>query len=161
MEFSSMGALALHLASAAAAEVACLEHGLEVCARRVEETARAEIGHYQQGIGPFPEWNELAESTEAEKSRKGYRADAPLEASGEMRDSISHVRHGLEAVIGATDPKMVYQEFGTQRIPPRPVMGPAVLRNREFIRRTIGAAAVEGLVGGRLIHAALGYNSLT
>lgn len=88
----------------------------------------------------------------------GYPADAPLEATGQMRDSISHKTHGLEAVIGSTDPKMVYHEFGTAKMPARPVMGPAVFRNKEFIRRTIGTAAVEGIVGGRLIHAALGYN---
>jgi phage gpG-like protein len=161
MEFSSLGSLALHFATAAAAEVASLEHGLEVCAQRIEATAKAEIGHYQSGIGPFPAWNDLAEATEAEKARKGYPADAPLEASGAMRDSVTHVRHGLEAVIGSTDPKLVYHEFGTPHITPRPVMGPAVLRNKEFIRRTIGKAAVQGLIGGRVIHAALGYDSST
>lgn len=159
MEFNSLNSLALHFAAAAAAEVACLEHGLELCARRVEAVAKAEIGHYQQGIGPFPGWNDLAESTEESKAKHGYPANAPLEATGEMGDSITHVRNGLEAVIGATDPKMFYHEFGTPRIPPRPVMGPSVLRSREYIRRTIGAAAVEGLIGGRLIHAALGYDS--
>ncbi|MGF6154035.1 hypothetical protein [Pseudomonas fluorescens] len=160
MEFKSLGSLALHFAQAAVAEIASLEHGLEVCAKRLEETMKAEIGHYQPGIGPFAEWAELADSTEESKAAKGYPAESPLKASGEMGDSFHHERHGLEAIIGSTDPKMVYHEFGTIKMPPRVVVGSAVLINKEFIRRTLGKAAIEGLIGGRLIHAALGYGSL-
>lgn len=158
MEFSSLGSLALHLMAAQAAEVAALERGLEKCARRIEQTARDEIGHYQSAAGPFPHWDDLADSTEQDKSTHGYPVSAPLLRSGEMRDSITHTVHGLEAVIGSTDKKLAYHEFGTSRIPPRPVMGPAAFRNKEFIQRTIGRAAVQGLVGGSAIHPSLGYN---
>lgn len=159
-EFSSMGALALHLVAAAAAEIKCLERGLDACGKRLEETMKAEIGHYQQGIGQFEAWGELAESTEEQKARNGYPAGAPLEASGKMRESFKHERHGLELIVGSTDKKMLYHEFGTLRMVPRAVVGPAVLRNREYIRRTIGRAAVEGLIGGHAIHRMLGYDSL-
>ena len=74
-----------------------------------------------------------------------------------MRDSITHEVHGLEAVIGSTDPKMVYHEFGTAKMPPRPVMGPAAFRNKDFILKVIGKAAMSGLVGGERIHPSLGY----
>lgn len=159
-EFSSMGALALHLVAAAAAEIKCLEHGLDECGKRLVETMKGEIGHYQQGIGQFEAWGELAESTEASKAAKGYPAEAPLKASGDMEGSFKHERHGLELIVGSTDPKMVYHEFGTLRMVPRAVVGPAVLRNKEYIRRTIGRAAVEGLIGGHAIHRMLGYDSL-
>ncbi|KMN20302.1 phage protein, HK97 gp10 family [Pseudomonas weihenstephanensis] len=159
MEFKSLGSLALHLAGQEAALLASLHAGLEKCAKRVEQTAKAEIGHYQAGIGPFPAWADLAESTEEHKAKMGYPPDSPLLASGSMRASITHTTSILEAVIGSADPKMVYHEFGTPKMPARPVMGPALLTNKEFIRRTLGAATVAGLIGGQAIHASLGYNS--
>lgn len=159
MEFKSLGGLALHLAGQEVALLASLHAGLEKCANRVQKTAEAEIGHYQPGIGPFPAWADLADSTEERKAKMGYPSDAPLEASGEMGRSFSHVTHVLEAVIGSTDPKMVFHEFGTPKMPARPVMGPAVLRNKEYIRRVLGAATVAGLIGGSAIHASLGYDS--
>ncbi|MEB0133574.1 HK97-gp10 family putative phage morphogenesis protein [Pseudomonas sp. CCI2.4] len=158
MEFHSLQSLALHMATAAVAEIAALEHGLEKCAKKIEETAKAEIGHYQSAAGPFAAWADLADSTEERKSKMGYPADAPLEATGQMRDSISHKVHGLEAVIGSTDQKMVYHEFGTPKMPARPVMGPAIFTNKEYIRRTIGHAAISGIIGGYAIHASLGYD---
>jgi phage gpG-like protein len=159
MEFKSLGSLALHMASQEVALLASLHAGLEKCAVKVETTAKDEIGHYQAGIGPFPAWADLADSTEEQKAKKGYPSDAPLLATGEMQNSITHTTHLLEAVIGSTDKKMVYHEFGTLKMPPRPVMGPAVLRNREYIRRVLGAATVAGLIGGSAIHASLGYDS--
>lgn len=159
MEFDSMGALALHLATAAVTEVVALEHGLEKCLKHLEEVAKGEIGHYQSAIGPFPAWADLADSTEAQKAAKGYPADAPLEASGAMRETFRHERHGLEGVMGSTDKKMVWHEFGTPKMPARPVVGTSVLRSREFIRRTIGVAMIEGMFSGIRIHHSLGYDS--
>ena len=158
MEFKNLGALALNLAAQEVALLASLQEGLEKCAARVEKTAKAEIGHYQAGIGPFPAWAELADSTEEHKAKMGYPADSPLLASGSMQASITHTTGILEAVIGSTDPKMVYHEFGTPKMPARPVMGPALLTNKEFIRRALGAATVRGLIGGSAIHASLGYD---
>lgn len=159
MEFKSLGSLALHMASQEVALLASLHAGLEKCAAQVQKTAEAEIGHYQSGIGPFVAWAGLADSTEEHKAKMGYPSDAPLEASGEMGRSFSHTTHMLEAVIGSTDEKMVYHEFGTPKMPARPVMGPAVLRNKEYIRRVLGLATVTGLIGGSVIHKSLGYDS--
>lgn len=158
MEFESMGSLALHLLAAEALVLKEMRDGLEDCAVKIEETAKSEIGHYQSAVGPFAAWADLAESTEAQKARKGYPADAPLEASGAMRESITHKTESLETVIGSTDPKMVFHESGTMKTPARAVMGPAVFRNKEYIRRVLGQATVRGLVGGSRIHASLGYD---
>lgn len=158
MEFNSMGSLALHLLAAEALVLKEMRDGLEACAVKIEATAKTEIGHYQPAAGPFAAWADLADSTEAEKARKGYPADAPLEASGAMRESITHKTETLETVIGSTDPKMVFHEFGTMKMPARAVMGPAVFRNKEYIRRVLGQAAVRGLVGGAPIHGSLGYD---
>ncbi|WP_223253600.1 HK97-gp10 family putative phage morphogenesis protein [Chromobacterium amazonense] len=137
-----------------------LQHGLERCAKRIEKTAKEEIGHYQAAAGPFPAWEQLADSTDQEKARLGYPVDAPLLASGTMRDeSFKHEVAGLEAIVGSTDKKMVYHEFGTSKMPPRPVFGPALFKNRAFIEKTIGRAAMSGLIGGDRIHPSLGYDS--
>jgi phage gpG-like protein len=158
MEFNSMAKLGLHLVAQEALLLKSLHEGLEKCAVRIEATAKAEIGHYQAAAGPFAAWADLADSTEERKAKMGYPADAPLEASGEMRDSITHTTSMLESVIGSTDPKMYYHEFGTPKMPARAVMGPAVFRNKEYVRRTLGLATVSGLIGGKGIHASLGYD---
>ncbi len=135
-----------------------LHHGLERVALKIQKTAVAEIGHYQAAAGPFPEWPLLADSTENQKARDGYPADAPLLATGDMQDSIEHQVEGLEANIGTNDEKAVYHEFGTDRMPARPFMGPAAFNNKEPIRQLIGAAVVAGFVGDEQIHNALGYD---
>ena len=157
-EFPSLGSLALHLAGRTVAMAEELEHGLERALKLIERTALDEIGVYQASAGPFPAWPQLAEATEERKAAMGYPADAPLLASGDMRDSLSHEVHGLEGGVGFSDPVAVYQEFGTSKVPARPVLGPAAFRNRELIEKLIGAAVVAGLVGDHQVHTALGYD---
>ena len=150
-EFSSFGGLARHLTGVAVTVKVAEHHGLKQVAQLVEATAKAEIGHYQPKVGPFPAWAPLADSTEAQKAAKGYPAGAPLEASGQMRDNITHQVEGDEAVIGSPDERMVYHEFGTSKMPPRPVLGPAVYSNKAKIEQIIGKAVVAGLMGGQVV----------
>ena len=157
-EFTSLAEFAIKLIELQAAEVVALQAGLEKVARAVEKTAKSEIGNYQNAVGPFPAWAELADSTESRKIAMGYAVDAPLLATGEMRDSIEHQVSGLEAEIGSNNDKMVYHEFGTSRIPARPVLGPAAYRNRKKIEMILGHAAVTGLLEGTGIHPSLGYD---
>ena len=71
-EFSSPLAFAEHLIK--------LEVGLAVIERKalgaalviLEEDMRAQIGEYQDPVGVYPGWAQLAESTEAEKEALGY-----------------------------------------------------------------------------------------
>jgi len=132
---------------------------LERVAVAVETTAKAEFGEYQGAIGPFPEWAELADSTQADRGRLGYPENEPLLRSGELRDSISHGVEELTATIGSTSDIMVYQEFGTPTIPPRPVLGPAAEANHDTILRELGGAVVQGLIGRDVIHHSLGYGA--
>lgn len=157
MEYSPME-FAAHLLERAAVEVAALEEGLERVAMHIQKTAKSEFGVYQPERGPFNEWDELADSTKADRVRQGYSENDPLFRSGALRDSIQHEVHGLDAVIGSKSDIMAYQEFGTEKIPPRPVLGPAALRNKARIESLIGAAAVMGIVGGDRIHESLGYD---
>ncbi|HDR2587274.1 TPA: phage virion morphogenesis protein [Enterobacter ludwigii] len=121
-----------------------LEAGLEVVARTIEEEAKEEIGVYQPAVGPFDAWAPLAESTKADRVRQGYSEDDPLLRSGELRDSISHRVMGLAAVVGSTDDKAVWQEYGTDRIPPRPFIGPAYVKSFHIITEMVGFAVTRG-----------------
>lgn len=155
--FASLGAFATHLMTAATAEALALHEGLKAACVEVEKTAKGEIGTYQASIGPFPAWAPLADSTEDEKARMGYPAESPLMATGEMQESYRNEVEGLDGVVGTSDPKAIYHELGTTKMPPRPVLGPAVLHNRGRIERLIGEAAVVGILGGEVTSATMGY----
>lgn len=149
---------ATRLLELVAEEELALHAGLKKAAKLVEKSAKSEIGHYQPEVGPFQDWAELTESTQYDRERKGFTPDDPLLRTGELRDSISSDVKGLEAQIGSDSDIMVYQEFGTATIPPRPVLGPAAFKNKEKIRAIIGTAAVSGLIGDQKIHESLGYD---
>ena len=157
-EFNSFGAFAGHLLEIQLAEAFAMHEGLKAVGEHVEAVAKWEIGFYQEAVGPFPAWEPLADSTEAEKARLGYQPDAPLLRDGDLRDSYGNEVEVLDAIIGSTSDIAVYQEIGTPTIPPRPVLGPAALHSQEFIEATIGAAAVSGIIGSDRIHKGLGYD---
>ncbi|AVA33367.1 phage virion morphogenesis protein [Cupriavidus metallidurans] len=157
-EFGSLAQFAAHLGTLEVSIVAEVRRGLTEVAKAVEKTARAEIGNYQPAVGPFPAWAPLADSTKKDRVRKGYTEDDPLLRSGDLRDSIGHEVGVTDAVIGSTSDIGVYQEMGTDKIPPRPFLGPAALRNEEEIQRILGRAAVRGLLAGAVLPAGLGYD---
>jgi hypothetical protein len=146
--FNSLGEFVAHLAGRVIAARALLEAGLEEIGQVIEKTAREELGTYQPAVGPFPAWTDLADNTQQQREAAGFTPNDPLLASGEMRDTFGHRREGLEVVIGSTDEKMIYHEFGTTKMPPRPVFGPAAIRCEKDIEALAGAAAVTGIVGG-------------
>lgn len=158
MHFGSLADLAQHMLSETVQELHGAQRGLEQAAVLIEQTAKAEIGEYQDAVGPFEAWAPLAESTEADKAAKGYPPDAPLLRKGDLRESIQHEVKPLEAIIGSIDPVMVFHEFGTSKMPARPVLGPALHRNEEKIKKLVGHAAAAGLVGEDPIHESLGYD---
>ncbi|MDE1139976.1 MAG: hypothetical protein PW999_10035 [Paraburkholderia tropica] len=135
-----------------------LKHGLTTCAAAVERTAKEEIGSYQGSVGPFSAWRQLAASTQEERERLGFTPNDPLLRTGEMRETIEHEVSGLTAVIGSKDPKAGWQEFGTNKIPPRPFMGPAVIHNEKLIVQVLGSAVARGISGGQYARPALGYD---
>jgi HK97 gp10 family phage protein len=156
-EFDSIRGFVAHLATLEIAMHRSIHRGLEKVAKGIEADAKSRIGHEQDAVGSFPAWEPLADSTEYDKARKGYPVDAPLLRDGTLRDSIKHEVEGLEAVIGSESAIAEYQEFGTPTIPPRPFIGPAAFANKDAIERILGAAVVEGLTGGQVIHESLGY----
>lgn len=160
-QLSSLMEMSLELAARVPEVAIELHHGLQKVAGRIEATAKAEFGIYQPEVGPFGAWPDLAESTKDDRVKQGFPEDEPLLRTGDLRDSIEHEVEGLEAAIGSTDEKMVFHEFGTSKMPARPVLGPAAFVNKELIQKLVGAAAVTGLIGADQIHAALGYDMQT
>jgi len=119
----------------------------------IERDAKRQIGTYQPGVGDFPAWAPLSADYEAAKVAAGGKANAPLLFSGEMRDSIDHTVSATEAVVGAKDEKMVYHEFGTSKMPPRPVFGPAMLKTRKEVEAALGQVLLGGILGGEQVEA--------
>ena len=131
-----LNAMAAVLISAAA-KSAAMKDSLEHVAVIIERESKDMIGHYQTG------WAQLADSTEARKARLGYPPNAPLLATGKMRDSIEHHITGLTANIGTNNKLMRYHEYGTDRIPPRPVFGLVFDRKKDEILDMIGESTVK------------------
>lgn len=157
-EFNSLIKFAEHLVKVQTTEIFAIHKAVDNACALIEKTAKSEFGHYQPQVGPFQGWAELAESTKEDRARHGYSDNEPLLRSGELRDSISRKVSLLEGEIGSTSEIMVYHEFGTTKIPPRPVLGPAAFSNKEKIKKIIGTAAVKGLMGELQIHKSLGYD---
>lgn len=146
-EFKSLGSFADFLATRVPVLHEALHVGLEVVAAKINKTAKDEIGIYQPEVGPFPAWPELAEFTVQDRLAQHYSPDEPLLRDGTLRESYTHEVEGLEAVIGSDSDIAVYQEVGTAKIPPRPVLGPAAIHDEKFMMETIGTAAVAAIGG--------------
>jgi hypothetical protein len=147
-EFASFADMALHLVELAAVEELALHQGLKKCVVAIEKTAKAEIGTYQPEAGSFNAWPELSDSTKKDRVQKGFTENDPLERTHALEESISHEISGNDGAVGSDSDVMVYQEIGTPTIPPRPVLGPAALRNKDLIIKTMGAAAAAGVLYG-------------
>lgn len=148
--YQSFGALARALERAAAELPETYAAAMQAGAESVKRDAQARIGHRQPG------WQELAESTVAEKTRLGYAGvpvpggdgdQNPLLRTGDMRDSIKAEASAEGFVVGSADDVLAYQELGTSRIPPRPVLGPALLNTAPALTSVLGAAVEKTLAG--------------
>jgi hypothetical protein len=118
---------------------------LEVGGAAAAELARAKIGTYQPG------WAALAVTTVAEKTALGYAPpDNPRLRTGEDRDSIGHDVEGLRLRVGSESPITRWQELGTDKVPPRPVIGPALLESLPAIGKGVAAAVGKILSGTRV-----------
>lgn len=136
---------AREISSASASIATGLESNFRVIVKEIEETAKEEIGIYQPAYGAFDAWAPLAESTKADRVRLGYSKDEPLLRSGELRDSIESEVVGLAAIVGTKNQIGLWQEVGTDRIPPRPFIGPAYVRKINPLLEAIGEAITNGL----------------
>jgi HK97 gp10 family phage protein len=104
-----------------------VQAALAVVANKIAEDAKAMIGNEQA------DWPPLADSTIQDKERKGFEVPKPLLRTGEMRDSIQVHVEGNTAVIGTNNEYAVYQEGGTDKIPPRPFLSKSAVHNMDVI----------------------------
>lgn len=109
----------------------------------VEEEAKRVIGTYDYG------WPQLAASTQADRSSHGYPANEPLLRDGSMRDSISHYTDGGDGYVGSPSKIALYQELGTDKIPPRSFLAGAT-RAKEAEIADLGVEAMKKAVSGAL-----------
>lgn len=152
--FKSFDALAVELTGAMRTTYPeALVNTLDDIGKAVTERAKDKVGHYQSGIGQFPQWAPLAASTIDRKQRAGFsNPDGPLLASGAFKDSIGYVvdAGNLKVTIGTDKPYIVNTEMGTAKIPPRPVFGPSALEIIPKKLPKIGSYAACGLAGLRV-----------
>lgn len=103
-----------------------LKKGLEEAGKYMEKETKALLGNSQ------PEWPALTEQTQRRREAKGYTPDDPEYASGDMHDSIKHKVLDAHHVVWGTNVNYAeYQEFGTDKIPPRPFFALAAARHGE------------------------------
>ena len=150
-EFASFRAFAEYLSGLLAREEEAAKAGLEAGIAIAHAESQAEIGHYQNGIGPFEDWGPLAYRTVRDRKRLGFTPNDPLLRSGTLRDAIeSRVDvDAREAAIGVPS-RMVddasrpgrqvdigviaeVQEEGTCRQAPRSFLGGAMCRRADEI----------------------------
>jgi hypothetical protein len=105
--------------------------------------AKGYIGH------ELNEWKPLADSTIAEKEHLGYvgqeSATDPLLRTGELRKSIELEvdAASLTGVVGSNDKIAIYQELGTEKIPPRPFLSTSMFRAQPVAEHLFGNATVK------------------
>ncbi|MCE9565849.1 MAG: hypothetical protein K8U57_27810 [Planctomycetes bacterium] len=146
-QFGSMGDFAAHLLTLSAAQHDAEKKSLEEGAKLIEKRAKEKIGEYQNEEGPFIAWAELADSTKDHRASRGFPEDEPLLRTGAMRDSIQHTVFDHVAQIGSNSDIAVWQELGTEHIPPRSFLGGAAAESAAKICEITGRNAVVALVG--------------
>jgi HK97 gp10 family phage protein len=146
-DFGDLASFAAHLTTMAVAVKQSESRILDKVGKQVKKRDKAKIGHYQEEAPPFAGWAELAESTKADRAKQGYPEDEPLLRSGDMRDSIGHKVQGNEVTIGSDSDIAVYQELGTEHIPPRSFLGGAMAEELPRLKEILGEETVAALVG--------------
>jgi HK97 gp10 family phage protein len=148
-EFGNIESFVEHLTAVAIAEDLAAKKALSKCLKIVEKRAKEKFGEYQEQAGPFVAWKELADSTKADRERQGYPEDEPLLRRGDTRDSIGTAIavSGMEGQVGSDSDIALYQEAGTEHIPPRSFLGGAMAEKLPEIKEIVGGALVGALIG--------------
>jgi len=161
----SLREFAEHLERAIATCEPMLEVGLAKLGEHTKTVAAEEFGH------EMPMWEPLSQATLKGfrhpygfwikgKEELGYTghisATDPLLRTGATERSLGVEVEGLTMAVGSPSKIMLYQEMGTHNsitgnIPPRPVLGPAMMGAFPFAGDIFGEIAVALLTPGYLI----------
>jgi hypothetical protein len=114
---------------------------VEEACKIVQKKAKAAIGKDHEM------WPPLAESTISDKQHHGFPTPKPLLRTGELRDSIQYVVHGVEGAVGSDLERAVWQELGTSRIPPRSFLVSSAIASEDRIHRMAAATTIAALSG--------------
>lgn len=136
----------------------------------VQARAKADMGHYQEDIDPFEDWAYLQQSTVDEKERFGFAPpDNPLLRTGTLRDHIEAQvddgfdRHTIIGQVGVASEQIgdgtaqnpfrdigdvaMWQELGTEHIPPRSFLGGAAVQTEDKVVDLIGESVAAQVAG--------------
>lgn len=111
--------------------------------RGLDRVGKIALREIQTAIGTYRySWPPLSAKTIARK-RTG---DSPLLETGALRDSYGATMVDRETIeVGSDDPKAQWHEFGTSRMPPRPVLGEMVKAKEADIVKVLGEGALGAL----------------
>lgn len=149
-EFGSLGAFANHLQKVVKQYPKRQRAALDFIGQHIEDKSKKAIGHYQKGADGFEDWQELSESTKADKVKKGYVFNDefnPLYREGDLKESIHHVVSPLngqnqnelgKVYIGSPLDIALYQEMGTAKIPARSFLGLTLFKEKYQIEYILG-----------------------
>lgn len=146
-EFDSCAEFARYLTRLAANGAAVEHRAAKAAGKLIQAEAQHRIGEYQDGIGPFNAWSNLAEATVQDRLSKGYTPDDPLLREGDLRASIAVTAQAETVVVGSPSEIALYQDVGTDTIPPRPFMGPAAIASKQAVAEEIAHHLLKWLSG--------------
>ncbi|MDR3538807.1 MAG: hypothetical protein P4L71_20090 [Acetobacteraceae bacterium] len=151
-EFQDIASFLRHMTGVAALLSEAGALGVKDGAEIVAKEAKAELGRYQEQVGPFVGWAELADYTKDERVKLGFSENEPGLRDGAMRDSIgvATARGGggeHQAVAGSNDQNLEWFEGGTAKQPPRPVLGGSAYRKEALIVEAMVGPVVNTIAG--------------
>lgn len=151
MSAFSLGEFAAHLitmnADVKLAEEAAVVKGCKI----VQRVSKGMLGT------PQPFWAPLKPETIAHKAK----GDTPLLETGELRASIemtAPLNEGGEIVgyVGSDNPKAVWHELGTSKIPPRPFLSSAAMGRQHEINDMMAKMIFSAMIlGGHNFHSVM------
>lgn len=131
--------------------------GMNKAAILVRDTATKKFGEYQPAVGEFPAWELLKPETVERKTEAGSQGDDPLVGhypkgtkgnavwSAPLQTTVEMQVDGWMAHVGTKDQLGEYHEYGTENIPPRPFLRPALFEKTEEIKVLVTEAVFEAL----------------
>jgi HK97 gp10 family phage protein len=123
----------------------------------VRDTATKKFGEYQPAVGEFPAWEPLQPETVERKIEAGSQGDDPLVGhyakgtkgnavwSAPLQTTIEMQVGDWVAHVGTKDQLAEYHEYGTEHIPPRPFLRPALFEKTDEIKTLVNEAVSEAL----------------